>query len=319
MIGMPITDPLRRAFPADATIAMWTAPDGWGLRCFDWRAAGPNAGRGAILFQGGRGDVFEKYLETFGHWHAAGWSVTSFDWRGQGGSGRLSPDRNVGHIADFAPYIADLEAFWADWRIDHSGPCVIMGHSMGGHLVLRAMLEARIDPDAAVLIAPMLGIRGPIGPWASEKVAQMMRDVGDPARAAWKGHERPGVRVDRQRLLTADRSRYEDELWWYDQVPELKLGPPSWAWLAEAFGSTRAQQADPRLTGLRTPILTLVADADGLVDAKAAVALAARLPESETLRFGKESAHEILREADPVRDRALAAIDTFLDQKAVVS
>jgi lysophospholipase len=32
--------------------------------------------------------------------------------------------------------------------------------------------------------------------------------------------------------------------------------------------------------------------------------------------FGPESAHEILREADPVRNRAITAIDHFLDSRA---
>jgi lysophospholipase len=30
--------------------------------------------------------------------------------------------------------------------------------------------------------------------------------------------------------------------------------------------------------------------------------------------FGEEAYHEVLREADPVRDRALAAVDDFLDR-----
>ena len=37
----------------------------------------------------GRGDAYEKYLETFEHWRLRGWSVTAADWRGQAGSGRL--------------------------------------------------------------------------------------------------------------------------------------------------------------------------------------------------------------------------------------
>lgn len=307
---MTIAAPIRRAIPADATVSRWAAPDGWQLRRFDW----PGSGRGGILFQGGRGDVFEKYLEAFGHWHAAGWTVTAFDWRGQGGSGRLSPDPHVGHADDFAPWIADLAAVWESWEV--SGPRVAMGHSMGGHLLLRALLEQAIHPHAAVLIAPMLGLRSPIGPALGERFARFMRNRGDPARPAWKGHERPGARLDRQKLLTSDASRYADEQWWYEQEPDIKLGPPSWAWLAEAFASTRIQRDDPRLASLTTPLLMLVADSDGLVDARAAVALAGRLPNAELIRFGHEAAHEILREADPVRDRALAAIDAFLTTHA---
>src|ERR1044072_3635191 len=127
----------RRAIPSDARIHQWTAPDGWPLRRFAWPAGG--APRGSILFQGGRGDIFEKYLESFAHWHAAGWNITSFDWRGQGGSGRLTAARNCGHIADYADYVRDLRDFWQGWAAAHPGPRVAIGHSMGGHLVLRGL------------------------------------------------------------------------------------------------------------------------------------------------------------------------------------
>jgi lysophospholipase len=40
----------------------------------------------------------------------------------------------------------------------------------------------------------------------------------------------------------------------------------------------------------------------------------ARMPRGEVLRFGTEAHHEILREVDAVRDRALAGIDAFLDR-----
>ena len=318
---MTMTDPrpsdparFRRALPADALVSAWTAADGWSLRRFDWPAP-VGRPRGSILFQGGRGDIVEKYLEAMTHWHDAGWAVTSFDWRGQGGSGRLAADPHVGHAASFAPYVDDLGAVWRDWRVATPGPHVAMGHSMGGHLILRGIVEGAIDPDAAVLIAPMLGLRSPVGAAWGERLARMMGGLGDGARPAWKGHERPGA-IDRQPLLTKDRARYDDELWWYRECPSLRLGPPSWAWLVEAFASTRRQRADPRLRETRTPIQMLVADADALVDPRAAIAVAAALPAAETIRFGAESAHEILREADGVRDRALDAIDTFLAARA---
>ena len=74
-------------------------------------------------------------------------------------------------------------------------------------------------------------------------------------------------------------------------------------------------EASP-IEAVRTPLLLLVAEADGLVDARTALRIAPRLPNAQLLQFGPESAHEILREADPVRDRALAAIAGFLDARA---
>ncbi|HEX8485547.1 alpha/beta hydrolase [Sphingomonas sp.] len=301
-----MTNP-NRIIPPDATVSRWTAPDGWPLRRFDWPAT---RARGTMVVQGGRGDIFEKHLESFAHWHAAGWSIVAFDWRGHGGSGRPACDLARG---EFATAVADLAAIWRTLPRDR--PRILLGHSMGGFLALRAAVEAAVDPDALILVAPMLGLRSPFGRF-SAPVARFLRDRGDPARQAWKANERPHSRVGRQALLTTDLGRYEDELWWHAQSPDHAPKPPSWAWLAEAFEATATLASDPRLGSLRPPVLMLLADRDGLVDARAAVKVAARLRDVTLLRFGRESAHEILREADPVRDRALAAIDAFLDSHA---
>ena len=300
----------RRAIPDDSRVSIWTAPDGWPLRRFDWPAQNP---RGRVLVQTGRGDIFEKYLETLAHLHAQGWSVSAFDWRGQGGSGRLSADAHVGHASDFGVFDADLAAFWAEWAADAPGPTAILGHSMGGMMVMRALANRAIRPDAAILVAPMIGLRAPLGARFGCAIARVMMRIGDPARAAWRTNERPGTISSRQTLLTHDDARYDDERWWHAEHPELKLGPPSWAWLSEAFGGAIALAADRRIEAVDTPVLMLVAETDRLVDPHAALRLAARLPDAQVVRFGRESAHEVLREADGVRKRAFAAIDAFLD------
>jgi lysophospholipase len=304
----------RRAVPAGASIGSWRATDGWPLRTFAW----DGGARGALLFLGGRGDVFEKYYEAFDHWHRAGWGIESFDWRGQGGSGRMSDDPTCGHASDFAPWIEDLAAFFVGWAARTPGPHVIVAHSMGGHLTLRALAERRIAPDAAVLIAPMLGLRSePFGPRLGAWIAWAMTKLGRPERQAWKSNERPGVPMQkRQSLLTHDIARYEDELWWKQQKPEIAVGPPSWAWVAAAYRSTLALQAGGRLESVATPTLLLAADHDRLVDPAAIKRAAARLPDAKLRVWGGESAHEILREVDPVRDAALAEIDAFLDARA---
>lgn len=306
---------LRRDMAAESRLSRWVAPDGWQHRRFDWDH--PDS-RGRILVQGGRADIIEKYLETIAHLHAQRWSVTAFDWRGQGGSGRLSADPHVGHATSFDPWVADLTAFWQAWRAEDGrhGPAMLLAHSMGGHLALRAMLDGGVDPDAAVLVAPMIGVKSPLGASTGLRVARLMTRLGDPARAAWKVRDDAISAGHRQQLLTHSRDRYADEAVWYARDPSLLLGPPSWAWVLEAFVSGARLQTDPRLESLKTPILMLLADADGLVDSAAAVRLAGRLPHVELVRFGTESAHEILREDDAVRLRAYGLIDAFLDSHA---
>jgi lysophospholipase len=310
----------RRAIPATARLFHRPAPDGWPLRMFDWPAPGSGAAtaRGSLLFLGGRGDIIEKYLESFAHWRAAGWHIRAVDWRGQGGSGRLAADPLCGHADDFAPWIADLADFGGDWRATTPGPHVVIGHSMGGHLLLRGLAEGAIAPDAAILVAPMLGLHsGPLGPRVGGAIAALLARIGRPDRMAWKTNERPSLPgASRRRLLTHDAERYADELWWKETSPELALGPPSWAWVAAAYRSIAALDRPGALEGIATPVLLLGAERDGLVKAAAIRRAARRLPAAELLMFGPESAHEILRESDGVRDRALARIDAFLDARA---
>ena len=306
----------RRAIPAHATESRWMAPDQHAIRRIDWLL--PAEPRGSILFLPGRGDSYEKYLEALEQWHRAGWRVTASDWRGQAGSGRLGNDAVTGHVDDFSRWVDDLAHLWRAWTADTPGPHVLMGHSMGGHLVLRAIAEQRVDPDAAVLSAPMLGFYGsvlPIG-WM-HRIAGAMKRFGDPARPAWKWSEKPGeVPASRIDLLTHDRDRYQDELWWRDERPELVMGPGSWGWVERAYESMRSLYLPGVLESVRTPILLLAASNDKLVDMIAIEAAARRLPNGELLAFGKEARHEILREVDAVRDRAMEAIVQFLDRAA---
>lgn len=306
----------RRAIPAEASETFWTAPDGWPLRRIDW--AKPDAPRGALLFLPGRGDHYEKYLETLAQLASDGWSVTAIDWRGQGGSGRLLDDPHVGHIDDFGTWIADLKAFWSEWKASHNGPHVVLAHSMGGHLAMRALVEKAIDPNSVAMSAPMLGIPTMGMPYAvHHAIAGFLGRLGDPARAAWKEGEKPGSPLNvREKILTHDDDRYADELYWWQARPHVRLGPPSWHWVERAIHSTRQLNASGLLEDVRTPVLLMATTADKLVDTRRIIRDAKRLSNSELHVFGNEAAHELLREADPVRDQCMAEIRSFFDRHA---
>ena len=143
--------------------------------------------------------------------------------------------------------------------------------------------------------------------------------VGDPRRPAWKWSEKPGeVPAFRQALLTHDDERYADELWWRARAARAGDG-------AGQLGLGRAR-AMPRSARSTRPGVLEAVDVAGLHrrdhrgpagrlarDRRAA----ARLPQrASCCGSAPKRAHEILREVDPVRDRALAAIDAFLDEHA---
>jgi lysophospholipase len=306
----------RRRYPDGMKLGTRQAGDGWALRTFHLPSASAKP-RGSILFQTGRGDMIEKYLESCAHWSAQGWNVCGFDWRGQGGSGRFLSDPHVGHVEDFGRWTADLADFVRDWKRNHPGPHIVMGHSMGGHLVLRALLEQTVAIDAAVLISPMLGFETSFVPvsWIAAVVARYAAFA--PERLAWAANERPSLPgTSRQKFLTHDVARYEDELWWQAQKPELVLGPPSLNWLAQAYRSTIWTAEGRRLESLEMPLLILGTDGDRLVSPHAIRRFGARIPSATLKMFGKDAAHELLREKDEIRTEMLGLIDAFLARSA---
>lgn len=291
----------RRAIPDGMTFGRWRARDGWALRRFAWSTPRP---RGSLLFLGGRGDFVEKYLEALAHWHGGGWSLAGFDWRGQGGSGRYLSDPLICHIPDFDPLLGDLEAFVADWQAETHGPHAIVAHSMGGQLALRLLVAARHRIDAAVLLAPMVGLR-PLPAPVARAVATTAILCGQSERRIWRRDlGNYGGR------MTSSAERQEDKLWWKSARPEVASGAPSWGWLRAACASIASLPAR-ELAAITTPLLILASKRDPVIDIAAVRRAAARLPNAQ-LRLFEGKGHELLREADAVRLRVLAAIDTFL-------
>jgi lysophospholipase len=302
----------RRVRPDGARFGTWAAPDGWEIRRMDWPQPAGSKPRGSLIFAGGRGDFIEKYLEAFTHWHSAGWNVAAFDWRGQGGS-----RRDGARVDTFETLTDDLTALIADWGARTAGPYVAIGHSMGGHLLLRTLVEAKPALDAAVLVAPMIAVNSaPLPAWLAPDIAETMALCGFRDIPMWRvppALQRAGSQ--RQRILTGSSERYEDELWWWEQKPEWSLGAPTWGWMRAAYRSAASAFTAERLGAVRLPVLILAAGRDRLVSNAEIRRVAGQLPEARLEEF-PEAAHEILREADPVRADALARIDAFLKARA---
>ena len=70
------------------------------------------------------------------------------------------------------------------------------------------------------------------------------------------------------------------------------------------------------MEAVKVPVLIVSTSYDKLVSHPAAVRASERLPKGELVAFGPEAHHEILRETDNVRNRAMEAIEQFLDRAA---
>lgn len=307
----------RRAYPEGLRVSRWRAPDGWDHRRFDWPADPARPVRGSMIFQAGRGDYFEKYIETLDEWRRAGWNLRGFDWRGQAGSGRFLSDPTVGHVESFDIWVEDFARFLEAWRVETPGPHVVVAHSMGGHIVLRQLVEQRPTIDGVVLSAPMLEMSGrPLGQRFGRLLARLCVRIGWADQHAWQENERPSLPgSSRQRLLTHSAERYEDEMSWREKLPDLRIGPPSWQWVAAAFASSARLFAPGLLEGFATPVLLIGAAQDRLVNPEAIRRAAARLPNSELI-MDRDALHEVFREADEIRGPIIEAIRRFLDENA---
>ncbi|WP_395613787.1 alpha/beta hydrolase [Allosphingosinicella sp.] len=150
----------------------------------DWPLK-PRAKRsGSLLYINGRSDFIEKYLEVYADFRARGWAVTTFDWRGQGGSRGAGEERLR---ASFDPFVEDLAALLADWVQATPDPHVAMAHSMGGHLLLRTIIDCKPALDAAIFTAPMFDVNSaPIPARIAPDIADTMYWLGLGKMPMWK-------------------------------------------------------------------------------------------------------------------------------------
>ena len=290
---------------------MWAMADGWQVRTAIWPASDPS--RGAILLLTGRGDFIEKYAETLHDLVDAGWGVMSFDWRGQGLSGRLGDAPEKGHCVSFDPWVADLAEIVALFRNSLAGPHFAIGHSMGGHLLVRHLSSNSGDFTRAALLSPMVGmLTPPLGPRAAAVAARVMTLLGRGGNYVAGGGPRikaaPGSA--RQLLLTSDPDRYADEAWWSEANPGLSMGSATWGWLDAAFASLRVLHR--HLRRVTTPLLIMIPESDRLVDNAATRAALRNLPDAR-LEAIAGAGHELLREADARRAAVLARITGFFE------
>ena len=274
-----------------------------------------------LLFLPGRGDAYEKYLETLEHWRGQGWRVTALDWRGQAGSGRLGADAVTGHVDDFAQWIGDLAAFWRDW-------------AAGAHGTARARRPFDGRAPGACAPSPRACSCGPTR-WCCRRRCSASCPSGCRRRCSAPGpalmcrarRPAPARRGSgaRSRAKSADRVRAADArrraLCRRAVVararPELAMGPGSWGWVGRgARIDGRARPAGHARSG-RACRCCCSPPRDRSPGQRAARSAAPRRGcRTRARRLRPGGAPRDAARDDPVRDKALAAIDRFLDRAA---
>lgn len=302
---------------ADGWVAISGNPEPAGLAVRKLTGAGGQAfrvgfapldgARGTAAVLPGRTECIEKYFEVARDLQGMGFAVLLVEPRGQGLSDRLAASRAAGHIDDFAHAAADFAqacAEIADWP----KPLLVLGHSAGGGVILRALLDGLIAPSAAVFCAPMWGFRLPPGAdlVAKAEVALGLRETILPGLPTRSGPER-----FEGNNLTSDPRRHARANALLVAEPDLGMAGVTAGWLVEALELT-GRFTPETVARLPIPVLTLVAGLEKLVDPDAARTLTEAMPQGRVAEFAG-GLHELLMERDEIRAEVIAEIAGFLD------
>ncbi len=115
----------------------------------DWETEGE--ARATVVLVHGLAEHSGRYERTGSLLAAAGFHVRAFDLIGAGASGGARWD-----IDDWSRYHDQIEAH-VRWARSQDKPVVLMGHSLGGNLVVGYVLSGRTKPDLLVCSAPAFG------------------------------------------------------------------------------------------------------------------------------------------------------------------
>ena len=293
----PLVGTAAAPVPDGAAAEWFVGAGGARLRAALFPASG--AVRGSVVVSPGRTEAIEKYYEVARRLTSRGFVVLIHDWRGQGLADRLLPNRLLGHAAGFRDFLADYEALLAAFESRLPRPWIALGHSMGGCLTLLAMAEGETRFAAAVLSAPMLGVRtGAVPKPVARTLASILTLAGQGARAT----PTPGAVTTpfESNIVTHDRARYARNEGQLIACPDLALGAPTWGWLDFAFSATRRLGAGRGVPRIAVPVTVVAAGDDVLVDNAALQAVTGRIKRGRFLEI-PGAFHEILQETDAVQ------------------
>lgn len=292
------------------------ASDGARIRCGTWPADPSAAPRGVCALFDGQTEFLEKYCEVAGELRARGFSVAALDWRGQGGSMRTLPDPIKAHVGGFDEYDQDLEAF-LEQVVTPMGDRrpLALAHSMGAHVLLRALNKNPATFAAAVMTAPMLQADTRDYPgWLARLVCRTHNLGGISTDWVWGMQSRDPLKMRfEDNLVTSDRQRYARTQAVLAANPDIRLAGPTWGWLEAAYRSMAEVMAPGFAEAISTPVLIVGAGRDRIVKTSAVRSFARRLPNCTYVEL-EDAEHEILMENDAIRARFWAAFDDFVNR-----
>ncbi|CAM0997188.1 Alpha/beta hydrolase [Rhodanobacter sp. Root179] len=274
----------------DSSISWLEMADGQPLCLRDWPLAQPH---GAVLIVHGLGEHSGRYQRLAAWFNQRGHAVRSYDQRGHG----RSPGRR-GALRQADDLLEDLATVYNDYAASQPHPPLLLGHSMGGLVAARAVLDGRVAPPALVLSSPALRS------WESPRMIALARLLS-----------RLAPNLPLRNGLDASKLSHEAGV-----VAAYRSDPLRHGWITPRLADFifHAGAACIRdAAGLAVPTLLLVADSDALVDPSGSRSFARKAAGSGqlTTRFFSTLYHELFNEAEPGRSQVLMQLADWLGRQ----
>lgn len=214
--------------------------------------------KGAILISSGRTEAAIKYKELIYDLYNNGYSIYILDHRGQGLSGRMTKDPDMGYIDDFQYYINDLKYFYDNYLLPKKHKkTYLLAHSMGGAIGMTYLEQYPNDFHAAAFSSPMLGLKMPI-------CTAVKLLVGDEIEYAMGETKYQDDKTEfEENTLTGSKKRYQRMLEAFNENPKAKLGGATYQWIHKS-----CQQFDSifnNIEKIQTPFILFSAQNDQIV------------------------------------------------------
>jgi lysophospholipase len=309
----------RNPVPSGATVGVLKTPDGKNLRYAFWDATRAPL-RGTCLVVQGRTEFIEKYFEVVADLRRRGYAVAVFDFRGQGGSDRALSNPCKGHVRHFNDYETDITTIMAEIVRPHlPSPYIAIGHSLGGHVLLRMASHAESPFYRMVLTGPMIRLADAclgMPQAAARAVAEVVSLSGGTTMFVPGGSSIPAESSPfAGNVYTSDEERYLRARCVVEAAPHLALGAPTIGWMRAALRSMAILQSPDAPRGVRVPILFVGAGEDKIVSTTAVEEFALKTKLGSRVLIAA-SRHEILQESDDIRGRFWSAFDAYLADHA---
>lgn len=269
---------------------------------------------GAVVISSGRTETYLKYKEVLYEFYQNGYSVFILDHRGQGLSGRMTVNHQLGFVESFSDYVADFDLFMQLIVLPFGNPKVdLLCHSMGSVIGALYCLAYPDRFSKIIFSAPMFGIRPVLPPFFTDLLVKthfLLKKLSGHKDSYFFGQKDYVQTLFSDNELTHSEVRYAVFKEVYKTDATLKLGGVSGHWLrAATFAMDRVEQ---QATTFKLPSLVLQAGGDKIVDNQRQTIVATKMPSCE-LYIIADAKHELLIEADRFRLPAMEKIFAFLN------